>query len=66
MKYCARKVLRCIKAWQELCEEVNTSNGCICYEHESAKIKEKRKKLRELTSNLSKEEFRELRKRLCY
>jgi len=60
------KVLECINAWVELNKEINSQEGCICDECESLAVSLKREKLAILSAKLSKEEFRELRMRLCY
>lgn len=60
------KVLKCINAWIELQKVIADEGGCNCFESESLAVGLKREKLAILTAELSKEEFRELRRRLCY
>ena len=57
------KVFKCINAWIELQKVIAEERGCNC---ESLAVGLKREKLAILTADLSKEEFRELRRRLCY
>ena len=66
MQTTSPKVLKCINAWIELQKVIADEVRCNCFDCKSYAAGLKREKLAMLTADLSKKEFRELQRRLCY